>query len=119
MVLSRPQSFYGKLRLTRDLLLDDVAFLIRERESVLKLLRESPATVCGHLEEQTVLRVFEIQTTIEFAGAMDPLADDTRGIKSGRALPGHVTRNTTAGSNQQDVASVRVLLLQNRKNILR
>ena len=50
---------------------------------------------------------------------MDALADDSRGIKSGCDLPGRVTRNTTAGSNQQDVAAVGVLLRQNGKNILR
>src|SRR5437763_30903 len=53
---------HRKLRIVRELVADDLARAIVKRECILKLLGKSAAADGRDIEQQTILRIIELQT---------------------------------------------------------
>src|SRR5690349_24787456 len=77
-VRARLQTLHRELRVARKLLFDRLALAVRESKRILKLLRKRAAADRGDIEQQTVLRILEIQPCRDFRRRVYALAEQTR-----------------------------------------
>ena len=95
-----------------------MARAVDQCERILKLLRKRPGAHSAHIEQQAILRVFEIKTPCQLADSVYTLADDACDEKRRRQPAGLISRHTAAGRDQQIPGPSRSAW-QDGENILR
>ena len=93
--------------------------LSAKQERVLKLLGKRAAAGGRDVEQQTVLRIFEIQARAQFFRLVHALADDAGWRKRWLHPPRRVAHYASVCSDQQERIAIVIAFWQDGENILR
>src|SRR6185503_20389998 len=102
----------------RKLLFDWLPACVVKHKRILKLFGESTAAVRGHVQQQTVLRIVELQSRFQFISSVNAFADDPLRPQSRRHVSRFVASNAAVCSDGHHLRAIARALWQNRERSL-